>query len=165
MDANPNSPIILLLSALISAVYQAIKFYPPLLPLAGVIILLTGTNINAIPHRPTNMPSGSYLMKMSVACLLIGPLSEIIVTRPAINIACHQLLQSYFLMTWCERSRVQNIRLEEERNQLKNHQGKGSSHTPQSISPANKKANQTPSAPLDGEVKHVTEHTQELDGR
>jgi hypothetical protein len=163
MDANPNSLVIILLSALASAVYQTIKLHALLLPAVGLVILLLGTNINAALHRPKNILSGAYIIKISVACLLIGPLSEIFVTRPTINIMCHQFLQSYFLITWCERTRIRNMRVEEERNQLKNNLEKELYHTRLSKYPPKREAIWTPCMPRDGEVKLVTKHTQGLD--
>lgn len=124
MDANPNSRNIFLLSGISTIIYYAIKLYPPLLAVGGLIILL-GKNISVLPPKPKNIPLGAYITEMLIGCFFVRLMGKIFnskatkPTKATVDIVIFLYFQSHFILTWYERIRARSTRIEEEKNRNK----------------------------------------------
>jgi hypothetical protein len=130
---GPFIPGVFLLAALATAVYQAIKIYPPLLLIFSFFILLTGANIQIILNRSEGIPSGTYITFLSIACVLVGLVCDKN-TKSTWESCFFHIVLSHFVLMWFEQNRFSRLRRkvrEEEKAQSKHDPEKEVSQTPE----------------------------------
>ncbi|KAF2179670.1 hypothetical protein K469DRAFT_595171, partial [Zopfia rhizophila CBS 207.26] len=130
---GPFIPGVFLLAALATAVYQAIKLYPPLLLIFSFFILLIGANIQTIPNRSEGIPSGTYIILLSIACVLVGLVCDKY-TKSTWESCFFHFVLSHFVLMWFEQNRFSRLRRkvqEEEKAQSKHDPEKEASQTPE----------------------------------
>lgn len=136
--AGPFIPGVFLLAALATAVYQAIKLYPPLLLIFSFFILLIGANIQTILNRSEGIPSGTYIISLSIACVLVAIVCDKN-TKSTWESCFFHFVLSHFVLMWFEQYRFSRLRREireEEKAQPMHDPEKGVGQTPEGDSHA-----------------------------
>jgi len=100
-------PGVFLLAALATAVYQAVKLYLPLLLIFSFFILI-GANIQTILSRSEGILSGTCMILLSIACVLVGLVCDKY-TKSTWESCFFHVVLSHFVLVWFEQNRFSRL--------------------------------------------------------